>query len=257
MAADADPSGGIGISMSERCALITGASRGIGAEIARRLAVEGYALTLSARSEPGLLIAAEQLRTDTGAEVHAVAANMAVEDDVRRLCSEHEARFGRLDLLVLNAGVGTSGPIAELSVKAYDLTLAVNLRAAFILLQETLPLLRKTAALEPERGAKVVALASIAGVSGEANLGAYAASKAALISLCQTVTLEESGNGVTATALCPGLVATDMTAWTRVPAEQMLPASDIAELAVAVSRLSVGAVVPNIVIARRGSQLTI
>ena len=172
-----------------------------------------------------------------------------------RLAGEHEARFGRLDLLVLNAGVGTSGPIAELSVKAYDLTLAVNLRAAFILLHETLPLLRKTAALEPERGAKVVALASIAGVSGEANLGAYAASKAALISLCRTVTLEESGDGVTATALCPGLVATDMTAWTHLPAEQMLPTSDVAELAVAVSRLSVGAVVPDIVIARRGSQL--
>ena len=142
---------------------------------------------------------------------------MAVENDVRRLAAEHAAHFGRLDLLVLNAGVGTSGPIAELPVKTYDLTLAVNLRAAFILLQETLPLLRKTAALEPERGAKIVALASIAGVSGEANLGAYAASKAALISLCQTVTLEESGNGVTATALCPGFVDTDMAAWAKLP----------------------------------------
>lgn len=241
--------------MTQRCALITGASRGIGAEIARRLATEGYALTLSARREAGLVAAADQLHTQTGAEVHAVAANMAVENDVRRLAAEHAAHFGRLDLLVLNAGVGTSGPIAELPVKTYDLTLAVNLRAAFILLQETLPLLRKTAALEPERGAKVVALASIAGVSGEANLGAYAASKAALISLCQTVTLEESGNGVTATALCPGFVDTDMAAWAKLPTEQLLPPSDVAELAVAVSRLSIGAVVPNIVIDRRCTQV--
>jgi 3-oxoacyl-[acyl-carrier protein] reductase len=241
--------------MNERCALITGASRGIGAEIARRLANEGYALTLSARNEAGLIAAAEQLHAETGADIHAVTANMAVESDVRRLAAEHAARYGRLDLLVLNAGVGTSGSIGELPVKTYDLTLAVNVRAAFILLQETLPMLRKTAALAPERGAKIVALASIAGVSAEANLGAYAASKAALISLCQTVTLEESSNGVTATALCPGLVATDMTSWTGLSADEMLPSSDVAELAVAVSRLSVGAVVPNIVIARRGTQL--
>jgi 3-oxoacyl-[acyl-carrier protein] reductase len=241
--------------MNERCALITGASRGIGAEIARRLANEGYALTLSARNEAGLIAAAEQLHAETGADIHAVTANMAVESDVRRLAAEHAARYGRLDLLVLNAGVGTSGSIGELPVKTYDLTLAVNVRAAFILLQETLPMLRKTAALAPERGAKIVALASIAGVSAEANLGAYAARKAALISLCQTVTLEESSNGVTATALCPGLVATDMTSWTGLSADEMLPSSDVAELAVAVSRLSVGAVVPNIVIARRGTQL--
>jgi 3-oxoacyl-[acyl-carrier protein] reductase len=240
--------------MNDRCALITGASRGIGAEIARRLANEGYTLTLSARNEVGLIAAAEQLHAETGADVHAVTANMAVESDVRRLAAEHAARYGRLDLLVLNAGVGTSGSIGELPVKTYDLTFAVNLRAAFILLQETLPMLRKTAALAPERGAKIVALASIAGVSAEANLGAYAASKAALISLCQTVTLEESGNGVTATALCPGLVATDMTSWTGLSAEEMIPSSDVAELAVAVSRLSVAAVVPNIVIARRGTQ---
>jgi 3-oxoacyl-[acyl-carrier protein] reductase len=240
--------------MSRRCALVTGSSRGIGADIARRLAVDGYSVTLSARREPALMAAAEDLRADTGADVHAVPANLAVDNDIRRLASEHSSRFGRLDLLVLNAGVGTSGPISELPLKIYDLTLSVNLRAAFLLLQETLPLLRKTAALVPRHGAKVVALASIAGVSAEANMGAYAASKAGLISLCQTVAIEESGNGVTATAICPGLVDTDMAAWSGLSGAEMLAPSDVAELAVAVSRLSVNAVVPNIVIARRGSQ---
>jgi 3-oxoacyl-[acyl-carrier protein] reductase len=240
--------------MSTRSALVTGASRGIGAEIARRLAVDGYALTLSARNEAGLLAAAEQLRTDTGADVHAVAANLAVEADVRRLAAEHEARFGRLDLLVLSAGVGTSGAIADVPLKIYDLTLSVNLRAGFLLVQKTLPMLRKTAALDPPRGARVIALASIAGVFAEATMGAYAASKAGLISLCQTLTAEESGNGVTATAICPGLVDTDMAAWSQLDTSEMLAVSDVAELAVAVSRLSGNAVVPNIVLARRGSQ---
>jgi 3-oxoacyl-[acyl-carrier protein] reductase len=238
--------------MTQRCALVTGASRGIGAEISRRLAAEGYALTLSARQEPGLTAATEKLRSETGAEVHAVPANLAVEEQIHHLVSEHAVRFGRLDLLVLNAGVGTSGPVAELPLKTYDLTLSVNLRAAFILVQDTLPLLRKAAVLAPDRGAKIIALASIAGVFSEATIGAYAASKAGLISLCQTVTVEESGNGVTATALSPGLVDTDMAAWTELPSEQLLPASDVAELAIALSRLSIGAVVPNVVIARRG-----
>jgi 3-oxoacyl-[acyl-carrier protein] reductase len=240
--------------MNQRCALVTGASRGIGAEIARRLAADGYSVTLSARREPALMAAAEELRAKTGADVHAVPANLAADSDIRMLASAHAARFRRLDLLVLNAGVGTSGPISELPMKTYELTLSVNLRAAFLLLQETLPLLRKTAALVPRHGAKVIALASIAGVSAEPNMGAYAASKAGLISLCQTLTMEESGNGVTATAICPGLVDTDMAAWTRLSGSEMLAPSDVAELAIAVSRLSVNAVVPNIVIARRGSQ---
>lgn len=240
--------------MSTRSALVTGASRGIGAAIAHRLAAEGYSVTLSARGEAALAAAAEELRSDTGADVHTVSANLAADGDIRRLVSEHSARFGRLDLLVLNAGVGTSGAIADLPLKIYDLTLSVNLRAAFVLLQETLPMLRKTAALDPPRGARVIALASIAGVSAEANMGAYAASKAGLISLCQTLTAEESGNGVTATAICPGLVDTDMAAWSQLSTSEMLAVSDVAELAVAVSRLSGNAVVPNIVLARRGSQ---
>jgi len=240
--------------VSQRSALITGASRGIGAEIARRLAGDGYAVTLSARREAGLTTAADQLMTDIGATVHTVAANMAVDTDIRRLASEHSERFGRLDVLVLNAGVGTSGPISDLPLKVYDLTFSVNLRAAFILLQETLPLLRKTATLAPDRGAKVIALASIAGVTPEANGSAYAASKAGVISLCQSVTAEEAGNGVTATAICPGLVDTDMAAWADLPADEMIPASDVAELALTVSRLSVNAVVPSIVLARRSTQ---
>lgn len=241
--------------MTERCALVTGASRGIGAEISRRLASEGYALTLAARQEPGLVAFADELRSATGATIHTVTANMAVEGDVLRLGAEHDQRFPRLDVLVLNAGVGTSGSIADLPLKAYDLTLGVNLRAAFILLQTTLPILRKTAALNPNRGAKVIALASIAGVHSEANLAAYAASKAGLISLCETFTLEEADNGVTATAVSPGLVATDMAAWAELPAAEMIPTSDVAEIVMALSRLSAGSAIPNIVISRRGKNL--
>ncbi|MBB3039436.1 SDR family NAD(P)-dependent oxidoreductase [Hoyosella altamirensis] len=243
--------------MTQRTALITGASRGIGAAIAQKLAEEGYRLTLSARREPGLRDTAERLRDQTGAEIHTVAANMAVEDDVRALLASHAAQFGQLDVLVLNAGVGTLGLVADLPTKMFDLAINVNLRAQFILIQEALPLLRKTAASAPDRGAKIIALASITGVASEAQLSAYGASKAALISLCETVTLEESVNGVTASAISPGYVDTDMAQWKHdaVAPSEMLAANDVAELAAAISRLSVNAVVPNIVVSRRGAQI--
>lgn len=243
--------------MSIRTALVTGASRGIGTAIARRLAEEGCALTVSARKEPGLVEAAQRLRAETNAEVHAVVANMADEADVRRLAVEHVRRFDGLDLLVLNAGVGSLGAVAGLSMKQFDLTLNVNLRAQFLLIQELLPALRKTAAAAPEHGAKIVGLASISGVAAEPLIGVYGASKAGLISLCEAVTVEESAHGVTACAISPGFVDTGMTAWKRdeVDRRHMLTGNDVAELVVAISRLSINAVVPNIVVTRRGEQI--
>lgn len=239
-----------------KTALVTGASRGIGLEIARRLAGEGYSLTVAARREPGLLDAADSLR-ETGADVHPVVANLARDEDIGQLATAHAERFGGLDLLVLNGGVGAEGAVAELPMSTYDLVLTVNLRAQFQLIQQTLPLLRKSAATTPARGAKVVALSSITGVASEPGLAAYGASKAGLISLCETLTLEESRNGVTATALCPGYVDTDMTAWKRDSLGQgaMLSTGDVAELVLSVSRLSAMAVVPSIVLTRAGEQI--
>ncbi|TDV37768.1 SDR family NAD(P)-dependent oxidoreductase [Actinophytocola oryzae] len=242
--------------MRTRTALVTGASRGIGRQIARRLAQEGYALTVSARREPGLLDAADELRA-FGAEIHIVVTNLADEHDARRLAAAHATRFDHLDLLVLAAGVGTRGSVAEMPMKLYDLTLTVNLRSQFLLIQQTLPLLREAAATAPLRGARIVALASITGVAGEPGLAAYAAGKAALISLCETVTLEESSHHVTATAISPGFVDTDMTQWTHeaLAREPMLTTDDVAELVLALTRLSTHAVVPNIVLTRAGERI--
>ncbi|CAM3591947.1 SDR family NAD(P)-dependent oxidoreductase [Smaragdicoccus niigatensis] len=240
-----------------RTALVTGGSRGIGGAIAERLAAEGYSLTIAARQEAALLDAAQRLRKVHGVEVHTVVADMTDEDQVRALGAAHAERFERLDVLVLAAGLGTAGPVATMSKKTLELMLNVNLRAPIALLQETLPQLRKSAALEPGRGAKVIALASMAGVAGEAGLAAYGATKAALISLCETLSLEESSAGVAATAISPGYVDTDMTAWKRSQLDQaaMLTTGDIAEMAMAITRLSSNAVVPNIVISRAGSEL--
>ncbi|CAM3610398.1 SDR family oxidoreductase [Smaragdicoccus niigatensis] len=234
-------------------ALITGGSKGIGAAIAARLADEGYVLTLAARSQDDLDNTAARLNT----EVHTVVADMKREEDVRALAASHRERFGRLDVLVISAGVGTAGPIADMPMRTYERTLDVNLRAPIVLIQETLPMLRAAAAANPKSGAKIIVLSSITGVAGEANLAAYGASKAALISLCETVSLEESARGVAATAISPGYVDTDLSAWkqSELDPSAMLTVDDVAELAMAITHLSANAVVPNIVLSRAGNQL--
>ncbi|MFB8282892.1 SDR family NAD(P)-dependent oxidoreductase [Nocardia colli] len=243
--------------MTIRSALVTGGSRGIGAEVARRLAEEGFQLTIAARNQDALDETAARLRDETGVEVNPVVAQMNDLDQVRALVQAHADRFDGLHALVLSAGTGTAGAVADMPVKTYERMLDVNFRAPITLIQAALPLLRKSAQDDPRRGAKIIALASITGVAGEAGLAAYGATKAALISLCETVSLEESANGVSATAISPGYVDTDMTAWKRDVLDQsaMLSTGDIAELALALARLSRNAVVPNIVISRAGDQL--
>ncbi|WP_280382900.1 SDR family NAD(P)-dependent oxidoreductase [Nocardia wallacei] len=242
---------------TKRSALITGGSRGIGAEIARRLAGEGFAVTIAARTADTLEQTAQRLRAETGADVHPVAANMTDPEQVTALVDAHADRCGGMDLLVLSAGTGTASPVAEMTPKARERMLDVNFRAPLTLIQAALPLLRASAAADPQRGAKIVAISSITGVVGEPGLAAYGATKAALISLCETVSLEESAHGVSATALSPGYVDTDMSAWKHgeLDPSAMLPTADIAELVLAISRLSARAVVPNIVISRAGTQL--
>jgi 3-oxoacyl-[acyl-carrier protein] reductase len=234
-------------------ALVTGASGGIGRAIAEQLARAGFGLTLSGR-RVGPLEEIAQTVAATGAETRVIAADMTAEADVRHLARSHAAHFGSLDLLVLSAGSGTSGSIDGCSVQRFDRQVDVNVRAPFILIQECLPALRKAAASHPERGARIVAIASLLGIASEPGLAAYGAAKAALISLCQSVNVEESAAGVTATAISPGYVDTDMSTWVhdRINPADMIEPGDISELVLALTRLSARAVVPSIVVARRG-----
>ncbi|MGV9482725.1 SDR family NAD(P)-dependent oxidoreductase, partial [Gordonia aichiensis] len=240
---------------ASKSALITGASRGIGLGIANRLAQQGYSLTITARDADRLNAVATDLRALGAPEVVAVAADMADEDGIARLLAEHADRYATLAALILNAGVGTAGALADSSMKRFDKTVAVNVRAPLQLVQGALPMLRAAAAADPAHGAKVVALSSITGVYAEAGLAVYGAAKAAMISLLATLNAEESGNGVTATAIAPAYVDTDMSAWIhdRIPPERMLAVNDVVEMVDSLLRLSARAVVPTIVMSRAGT----
>ncbi|MBN9739248.1 MULTISPECIES: SDR family NAD(P)-dependent oxidoreductase [unclassified Pseudonocardia] len=241
--------------MSRRAALVTGASRGIGALIAGRLAAEGWDLTLSARSEGPLEDLAEALRTEHGVSVGTVTADMAQEHDVLRLATAQIDGPGRLDALVLNAGMGSIGPLADFPARRLDKLYTVNVRSGYLLIQTLLPLLRATSG--ESDAARVIAVSSLTGVAGEPLNSAYGATKAALTSLCETLNTEESLGGVTGTAVCPGYVATDMTAplTGQVAHEAMIDPTDVAEVVVGVTRLSRSVVIPSIPMVRPGTHL--
>ena len=122
--------------MADKAAIVTGASSGIGLAIADVLGQEGHGLTVAARRPDKLEAAAEGLRAK-GYEVEVVAGNLADEEVVRQVVAAHRERFGRLDVLVNNAGVGVGATVAELNTKRVDLQLDLNLRSPILFYRET------------------------------------------------------------------------------------------------------------------------
>jgi NAD(P)-dependent dehydrogenase (short-subunit alcohol dehydrogenase family) len=221
-------------------ALVTGGSSGIGLAIARLLRERGYDVTISARTRERLDAAAQEI----GA--YAVQANVAHAEDCARLVADHRSRFARLDVLVNSAGIGIGRSIAELETKHWDLQFAVNVRGAFIVTREALPLLREA------RG-WILNVSSIAGTIAAPGLAAYGASKAALISLTKSLSAELDGDGVRACAICPGFVDTPMAAWTGMESQEMIQPEDCAEVVGMLLALSPKARVPQVVIERLSS----
>jgi short-subunit dehydrogenase len=237
--------------MPDRAAIVTGASRGIGLAIAESLAEDGYSLTLTAR-KPEPLAAAAQALTEKGYEVQQLAANLSDEDGIKAVVQAHRDRFGRLDVLVNNGGVGIGATAGEHQTKFIDMQLDVNLRAIVLLYRETLDLLRAAGA--EHRSALVVNLSSIAGKYPEPFLSVYSATKAAVIAYTAAMNKELGKQGIKSVALCPGWVDTDMTDFIKdvVPPEEMIRPQDIAAAVRFILGLSPAAVIPEIVFQRPG-----
>jgi NAD(P)-dependent dehydrogenase (short-subunit alcohol dehydrogenase family) len=231
--------------MAERAALITGASSGIGLAIAEVLGEEGYALTVAARRPEKLEAAADGLR-DKGYDVTHVAGNLGDEATIQEVVRTHRDAYGRLDVLVNNAGVGIGETVDELTTKKVDLQLNTNLRSIFLFYRETMDLLR--AAGEEHRNALVVNTASISGKVGEAWLSVYSATKHGVVGFTEAMNKELGTAGVKSTALCPAFVDTPMTDFVKghVPAETMITTQDVAESVRYLLKTSPGCVVPEI-----------
>ncbi len=213
--------------MADRAALVTGGSSGIGLATARMLGELGYGLTVSAR-RPDKLEAAVNELTEAGLDAQAAPGNMADEDELKGVIAAHKDRFGRMDVLINNAGVGIGGAIADHETKKLDMQLDVNLRAVYLVMRESIPMLKEAGA---EHGKALIAnTASIAGKFGQGWLAAYSATKFGVVGLSQAAHKELSESGIQVTAICPGFVATPMTDWVDgVEKDDMIQPEDIAE----------------------------
>jgi NAD(P)-dependent dehydrogenase (short-subunit alcohol dehydrogenase family) len=240
--------------LAEKAALVTGGSSGIGLAIARALGEDGYGLTVSARRPEKLEAAAEDLRS-AGLEVESVPANMADEENLKALVETHREKYGRLDVLINNAGVGIGEAMDELTTKYVDMQLAVNLRALILMTRECLPMLREAGAQHGK--GLIINTASVSGKSGQPWLSVYSATKAAVIGYSQATQKEIAGQGIQVTALAPAFVDTPMTEFVKgqVAAEAMIRPEDIAESVRFLLRTSPNCLVPEIVFLRPGDTL--
>jgi NAD(P)-dependent dehydrogenase (short-subunit alcohol dehydrogenase family) len=236
--------------MAERAAIVTGASSGIGFAIAHMLLDEGWAVTVAGRRPDKLEAAVSQL--DGGDRVASLAGNMADEATVQGLVAAHGERFGRLDLLVNNAGVGIGAPVAEIETKKLDMQLDVNLRSIILFYRECVELLRAAAA--EHHNAIVVNTASISGKTGEAWLSVYSATKHGVVGFTEAMNKELGGDGIKSCALCPAFVDTPMTDFVKgdVAADDMIRPEDIAEGVRMLLKVSPACVIPEIIFQRPG-----
>lgn len=187
-----------------RVAVVTGASRGIGLAVARRLAAEGARLAITARDGKALDEAAASLQ-GAGAEVICVAGDVTDERYDESLAQAVQRQWGAADILVNNAGNARSAPFLKTDRALWDSMLAINATSAFLVTRAFLPGM-------VQRGyGRIVVIASIAGKRGAPYIAAYSASKFAVLGMVSSLASEMAGKGITVNAVCPGYVDTPMT----------------------------------------------
>jgi 3-oxoacyl-[acyl-carrier protein] reductase len=188
------------IDLSGRVALVTGASRGIGRAIARKLAEQGAHVVAAARGDNARAVAEE-----IGARAEAMTFDVTAPGAADQIVASMLERHGRIDILVNNAGIARDQLMLRMKREDWDAVLATNLTAAFTLTQAVLKPMIK------QRGGRIVCISSVVGQSGNAGQVNYAASKAGLIGLAKAVALEVASRAITVNVVAPGLIETDMT----------------------------------------------
>ena len=189
---------------TSKVALITGGGNGIGEASARAFAAHGASVAIVDVDHEAANRVAKAIQ-DAGGEALAIAADVSRSGDVVRYVETARSHFGRIDCFFNNAGIeGDVGPLAEYDEETFDRVMSINVKGVFLGLRHVLPVM-----LEQKAGA-VVNTASVAGLVGSPGMGAYVASKHAVIGLTKTAAGEVSGAGVRVNAVCPGPIETRM-----------------------------------------------
>jgi 3-oxoacyl-[acyl-carrier protein] reductase len=191
----------------KRVAFVTGASRGIGAAIAKRLARDGLHVVAVARNVEKLEQIVGEVKSEGGSAESLtcdIADSKGLTEAIERITEAH----GRLDVLVNNAGITKDGLILRMEDADWDAVIDTNLKSAFVAIRSAArPMMR----LKSGVGGRIINISSVAGVAGNAGQANYSASKAGLIGLTKTVAKELAGKNITCNAIAPGFITTDMT----------------------------------------------
>lgn len=201
--------------LRDKVAIIGGASQGIGYAIARTLAEEGARVVITARREPALSAAAEKIRSETGAAVLAVPADVRRAEDCIRVVAEAVKAFGRLDILVNNDGAPPLGRIEEFDDTAWDKAVQQNLFSVVRMVRESLPHMKAAG------GGRIINITSVSSRQPLAGLGLSVATWAGVLGYAKTLSLELGPAGITVNTVCPGRIDTGrLELVTRKRAEQ-------------------------------------
>lgn len=192
----------------EQVALVTGASRGIGAAIARALAARGCNLALNHSSEHSAQACADladDLQCEYGIKAVVFCADVSNFEAAKEMVEGVREQFGRIDVLVNNAGVTQDGLLARMSEEAFDKVISVNLKGAFNCMRHVAPVMMK------QRSGRIINISSVVGLYGNAGQVNYAASKAGIVGMTKSAAKELGARGITVNAVAPGFIDTDMT----------------------------------------------
>ena len=189
-----------------KVAVVTGAARGIGKAIALKFAQEGASVAFTDLKADENFQNTEKELQALGVKAKGYTSNAADFEDTAKVVSEIVKDFGRIDVLVNNAGITRDGLMMRMSEQQWDMVINVNLKSAFNFIHAVTPIMMK------QKNGSIINMASVVGVSGNAGQANYSASKAGLIGLAKSIAKELGSRGIRANAIAPGFIITDMTA---------------------------------------------
>ena len=187
--------------LKNKIAIITGGGTGIGLSCARLFCQEGAKAVIFGRRKNRL----EDAVTEIGENVLAVSGDITHDEDIRKLVETTITTYGRIDILVNNAGIFTGAPLHEMKDNEWDTTIDINLTSVFKLTRKILPHMIR------QKSGSIVHISSILGLIAVPNTAAYNVSKGALIQFSRSLAVEYGSSGIRSNAICPGLIATEMT----------------------------------------------
>ena len=190
--------------LSDKVAIVTGASRGIGRSIALALASQGAKVVASARNAEALAELIAKIKSQ-GGDALAVVGDVAVEDDANNLVKQAVAAYGQVDIFINNAGITRDGLLLRMKNADWDAVLDTNLKGAFLCTRAVAKVMSK------QRSGRIINISSVVGEMGNAGQANYCASKAGLLGLTKSVARELARRNVTVNAITPGFITTEMT----------------------------------------------